>query len=260
MESTGHVHREVPVPSLGGLPEPPMVVVRSAAEGEPVIYGALLTGLPRTPVDGPYRGSGPVVVLGDSLKAVTMIRGLESFVGTGFAGAVLFGRTTLLAGSSAGLWIGDTEHRSVTLWEEGPDPLRVVRWTSGESLALPEEAHDEFWTRVEPRLSPEERAMLDQLRSVALFADDVPAFGSLVAGPGDELWIGEFRSPEYQMFELPPPSQEWLVLKLDERTAGRIVTPEGFTVMQVGEGFVVGVHRDGLGIETVRKYRMWPVS
>jgi hypothetical protein len=256
VDSSGELVREMPVPPLSDAPESPILVLAGEGESSPVIYAAQFTGIPRVPTDGAYRGSGPVVILGEEMAPVTSIRGHESFAGAGFAGAVLFGRTTLLAGSPSGLWIGDTEHPSVSLWSDGSGPLRVVRWRSAESRELTEEGREQFWDRAEPRMRPEERPMLDQLRSVALFAEQAPAFGSLLATPSDQLWIGEFVSPEYQMFELPPPAQEWLVVDLEEGVAGRVVTPEGLTVMQVGDGFVIGVHRDGLGAETVRRYQL----
>jgi hypothetical protein len=46
------------------------------------------------------------------------------------------------------------------------------------------------------------------------------------------------------------------VIDFAAREAGRVTTPAGLRVVQIGEDFVLGIYRDVLGVETVRKYTM----
>ena len=54
------------------------------------------------------------------------------------------------------------------------------------------------------------------------------------------------------------PAQSWLIVDLVGLRAARLVAPEGLRITQVGDGWIVGVHRDPLGVETVRRYEVGP--
>ncbi len=58
------------------------------------------------------------------------------------------------------------------------------------------------------------------------------------------------------MLEEPLPALEWLVIDGTAGQAGSVVTPAGLRVLRVGRDFVVGVHKDALGVETVRLHRI----
>jgi hypothetical protein len=254
LDRDGRLTGEVILPTLA--PDPPTVIVAGEGTDAPRPHAAFITGLPRTPVTGPWRGVGPVVPLDSEADTIALIRGHESFVAEGAAGAVLFARTTLVAGGPDGLWIGDTERRSVELLDGPGEVLRVVRWTSDEPLMMTEERQDRVWQALEERSSEPERSMIGQMRAILPAAEQAPAFGSLVAGPPDRLWIGESIPPEVVMLEEPWPAQEWIVVNFAEESAQRVTTPPGFRLLQAGEGFLLGVHRSELGVETVRLHRL----
>lgn len=218
------------------------------------LYLAAVTALPTTSTEGPQRGVGPVARLSESIDTLTSIRGKATFATQEIMAGVLFGPTTVVAGGRSGLWVGDTEERQVKLWQNSGQPQRIVRWTSDESRELSGERVNRFWENFEEALSADERGMLSEMRDVWVLADSVPAFGSLLAGPAGTLWVGSFLPPEIDMIGAPRPAQDWLVVDPEAGRAGTATTPEGLQVLQIGEDFIMGVHSDDLGVETVRRY------
>jgi len=253
LDGEGRLVRDVGVPALG--PDRPTVTLVGEGTAASTPYVALVRGFPRSPVTGPYRGTGPVVPLAAEADTITLIRGTETFVGDGGAGIVVFGRTTLLTGSSHGLWIGDTKTPMVELLTGSGQVTRIVRWTSEKSLAVTEERRARLWAELEERAPEPERSMIGQLRSILPFAERKPAFGALVSGPPDRIWVGATIPPEIVMLEEPWPAQEWIVVDFSEESAARVTTPPGFQLLQAGEDFVLGLHRNELGIESVRLHR-----
>ena len=47
---------------------------------------------------------------------------------------------------------------------------------------------------------------------------------------------------------------DWWVFEPDGRWLGTVRMPEGLDLSQVGEDFILGTHRDDLGVERVRLY------
>jgi hypothetical protein len=57
-----------------------------------------------------------------------------------------------------------------------------------------------------------------------------------------------------ELLDLPTPPQEWLVVDYRTGTSRRLMMPAGFTLWFATPDYVLGVHRDELGIETIRRY------
>ncbi len=95
--------------------------------------------------------------------------------------------------------------------------------------------------------SDAERAMHRQhLESMAV-PDTRPAYGRLLVDADGDLWAAE-----YSRYPFPP--AQWTVFDPDGRLLGTVDTPERFDLQQVGPDWVLGVWRDPLGVEYVRRY------
>jgi hypothetical protein len=79
----------------------------------------------------------------------------------------------------------------------------------------------------------------------------LPAFGAVVGDAGGRLWVEVFR-PDSE--EGPAP---WAVFDAEGRLLGGVSLPEGFTPHRVGEGWLLGVAVDDLGVERVQ---LWPLE
>ena len=247
----------VSLPTIAETQDPPLLEVLPG-QGQRVMYLAARAGLPRTPEQGAYRGSGPVVRVhaADQIDTLTMIAGNTTFAAQGVGGPVPFGATTLLAAGQDGLWIGDTAHEEVSLFRESPEPLKVVRWVPAESRDLTEARVDALWSALESDAPEQQRAMIGQLQQATPVPATVPAFGAIHTDARGGLWIGSPVPPEVQMLQMAPPPQEWLVIDFESERVARGMTPEGFRLLQVTGEKLVGIQVDALGVETVAIYRV----
>ena len=77
----------------------------------------------------------------------------------------------------------------------------------------------------------------------------VPALERLLADADGNLWAKRYLLPweSRHEWDVLAPGGEWL---------GTVVTPQDLTVIQIGPDFVLGTHRDTLGVERVRLHRL----
>jgi hypothetical protein len=241
-------------PSVDFPPGETIVALAGGSSGDPRLYLGWTPVFRSEPGEGRFRGIGAAVAFYDPTDTLAIIRGREVFIGGGAAGTVLFGGTTVLAGGVNGVWVGDTAEQAVGLWQGRGRPVRIVRWVTDHPRRVTEATKAEFWRLFEAALPPEDREAGGQMRAILPFSDTIPAFSAIAVGPGGDLWIGSYFPPELIDMDHPAPAQEWIVLDLEAGRVSRAVLPVGFALRQIGEGFVLGVQRDPLGVETVRKY------
>jgi hypothetical protein len=74
----------------------------------------------------------------------------------------------------------------------------------------------------------------------------MPVLAAAVPDPRGNLWVQEYRP----LAEDGP--ETWSIFDAEGRLLGRVDTPEGLTLRQIGEDFVVGTLTDELGIEHVQ--------
>lgn len=66
------------------------------------------------------------------------------------------------------------------------------------------------------------------------------------------MWAERYRSD----FAEDPVPQVWDIFDADGRLTAYLEAPNGFRITDIGARSVLGVHRDPLGVETVRLYRL----
>jgi hypothetical protein len=76
----------------------------------------------------------------------------------------------------------------------------------------------------------------------------LPAIWELMAGPGNELWIGELGQEEGGALE-------WSVFDDHGRLVGRVTTPPGLALLSVGEQHILAGTTDGsfVGVYELRR-------
>ena len=122
--------------------------------------------------------------------------------------------------------------KRILRWHATPGPITAEerrRWNEeqrvGESGRLVQ--LDDF-----PWL-PEHKAFLDRMK-----ADDM-----------GNLWVRALPPPD-------PSPERWTVLSAAGRWLGTVRMPDGFALSTVARGRVYGIHRDELGVRTVRVHRL----
>ncbi len=228
----------------------------SLADGRFILFH--LSTFPDEPAPRGRRGRAPVVLVdGERIDTLDMVPGRATFRGERGMGAVPFGATSEVELADDGLWIGDTDARAVEKWGLDGELRRIVRWRFERSRELTPARIDSF---VEAAVSTAPEAARPRAREMARsfpFPDREPAFGSLLVDEADRLWIGEFVDPEVEMLQSEPwPARQWLVVDDRGRPLGMATTPAGLEATRIGRDWVLGVHRDSLGVETVRLHDM----
>jgi hypothetical protein len=108
-------------------------------------------------------------------------------------------------------------------------------------------------------------AQVEQIMAGIGFAPYYPAFGQILAGPGETLWVQRIRSARDmaaaagEMVEFDPQdvgSPEWEILDAEGRYLGVVTLPEGFSPLRVMGNDLYGVWRDELDVQYVMRVRV----
>ena len=122
--------------------------------------------------------------------------------------------------------------------------VRILRWHATPDPITTEER--QRWNE-EQRVGESGRRL--QLDDFPWLPDHKAFFDRLLADDEGNIWV---RTP-------PPPDpspERWTVLSTEGRWLGEVRMPGGFRLSQVTRGRVHGIHRDELGVATVRVHRL----
>jgi hypothetical protein len=128
--------------------------------------------------------------------------------------------------------------------------LREIFRTGQPSQPLSQAAFDravddEVGTAGDPSVATELRRRFVNMQRPEV----MPLFQNLQVDTEGYIWLEVFRSDNAQ-------DPEWVVIDPSGRVMGRVSTPRGLTVMQIGRTFVLGLRRDQNDIEHVVRYRL----
>jgi hypothetical protein len=129
-------------------------------------------------------------------------------------------------------------------------PTTIARVDSLPRAVTPEDVERTFEHELdvarEAGNGPREQALL-RARPSMTFPETLPAFTELLADDQNRIWARRYALPG-------PDIVEWWIFD-DERWVGRIRMDPAFQAMDVRGNRVLGVWRDGLGIEHIRIHR-----
>jgi len=129
----------------------------------------------------------------------------------------------------------DGELAIILRWDREPTPVR----RSHIDALIQREVSDSG----DPEREPEIRRKYAEI----YIPETLPAFSSLKVAPSGDVWVQRYRTPGntarvHDVFDLDGP---WIAT---------VSLPSGNRLLQVGGDFVLTLHEDELGVETVRKY------
>jgi hypothetical protein len=88
----------------------------------------------------------------------------------------------------------------------------------------------------------------------------------MIADPSGNLWVmryPEFMEPTASVQlvcpyspAIPQEGSDWLVLDPEGKPLAEVHTPSRFFVLEIGNDYLLGVHRDSLDVETVALYSL----
>ena len=161
-----------------------------------------------------------------------------------------FGSRAQLAVGGGLVWYGHSGDFALFAYDRMGSARRIVR-LDRTPKPVTEEEIAESKAKVEEglrgRSGPAVRRILD-----TEFASEHPLHGRILADEGGGLWVERYRS---DLIEDGGP-REWDVFDAEGRLAGHLTTPENLRISDIGREFVLAIHSDSLGVNTVRMYRL----
>lgn len=159
-----------------------------------------------------------------------------------------FGLRRARAVSGNRLWVGDSRTGTIKLFASDGKPagtLTVPIASRGFRADVLDRAKAVQLAAATSRID----TVLVNGRYAAPRPRQVPRFTELVPGPRGEMWVRLFE-------EDPAEPTQFVVLNEAGRAVGRVALPRGFTAQDIGDEYVLGVHRDEDGVEHVVEYAL----
>ena len=181
---------------------------------------------------------------GQSLFAFNPFRAPRAIVVAGFP----FGPNTWYVAAGTRVWIGDAAHPRLLAFDaKGTVQARIAL---GGGPRPPDRGiltrmRDEQLATTDSQMRPMRRALYDEAARMR----DTPYFTRLVPGVSGEVWVEE-HCPD------KPGPCGYTAVSAEGIPVAEVATPAGVRLHDVGWDYVVGVHADPDGVESVRVYRL----
>ena len=187
---------------------------------------------------------------GSLLDTVRLVMGREYYLGEeggrGVMSAPLFARETSVALAGNEMSVGDQATFEIGRYALDGQLRAVVRVLDVD-LRITHSDIQALVSRELDGLSSAERAMRERHLASMAVPDTKPAYGRLLLDPVENLWAAEYARH-------PSPPAQWTVFDRGGRLLGTVTMPDRFDLRQVGRDRVLGVWRDPLEVEYVRRY------
>ena len=164
--------------------------------------------------------------------------------------AVAFGGRAEFAAGGELAWYGHSSRLELVGHDRSGSVRRIVR-ADRIPVAVTQAEIDESRAAAEESLRGMSGPAVERIRATE-FASDHPVHGGILSDQAGNLWVERYRSTPIE----DSVGREWDVFDAEGRLIGFLTTPGGFRITHVDAQFVLGVHADSLGVETVRMYRL----
>jgi len=190
----------------------------------------------------------------DTIAIIPGETGIDKITGVD---PLFFGPSYAMVKGDSGVWLGDSALPQLTFWGRTGEMRRMVRWRSSQDRTLTRRRINALRDWVTTGRTADAKARIRRNFRDYDFPAEIPAWGTLIEGADGALWIGEDPGPEAGLVLRGPfPAQRWWGIDPNGRPIGRLDTPPGLQVTGFGEDFLIGIHKDSLRVETVRRHRI----
>lgn len=154
----------------------------------------------------------------------------------------------LYAWSPTRVYAGSGNEAEIRAFAPTGNTLRVIRWKAGRQPVTAELRADFKRGVLEHLPFPPRKEYWARWVNAVPFPDRLPVYGVLKVATDGDLWV-----QRYQPSWLHEPTR-WLVFDPDGHWVGNATTPPDLRITDIGRDYLLGVHRDTLGIEQVQLY------
>lgn len=242
--STGTFARSLPIPRLSGASAPNVI---GWLDDGPLLISALT----RSPSRDTRKQSTYFLYAVDRDGEVAGTLGEFAGEQLGRNGyAVAFGGRAQFAAGGNLAWYGHSSRFELVGHDRSGSVRRMVR-VDRVPRAVTQAEIDETRAATEESLRGMSGPAVHRIRATE-FASTHPVHGKVLTDEAGNLWVERYRS---HLMENSV-ARGWDIFDAEGRLVGHLTTPAGFRVADIGARFVLGVHADSLGVETVRMFRL----
>jgi hypothetical protein len=193
--------------------------------------------------------TGDAKWLGDYASGAVFVHNPTGDIKQAAVGAIAFSPWFFAVASGPYVWLGESDGDSLVRFDSRDGKrstlhLPLPRTVPSPSLVAAARARELSSVR-----DPRSRAFTEAKYSSTYVPRTLPYFESLVPGPEEELWVQRYAG-------VPTDSTRYLVIGSDLRPRAWVSVPRGVRVSEVGLDYLLGVHEDDDGVESVRLYRL----
>lgn len=194
-------------------------------------------------------GTGEVSWIGEFPSAAFFVFSPTGNIQQASLGPIAFSPWFYSVASGQHVWLGESGADSLVRMEFGRGTratlrLPLPRRTPPAALIASGRAREMLAATNE-----RSRMRADAKWSATYLPPTLPFFEALVPGPGGEIWIQDYVGVRTD-------SARYLVVGPDMVARAWVRVPRGVRLHDVGLDYVLGVHEDGDGVESMRLYRL----
>jgi hypothetical protein len=151
--------------------------------------------------------------------------------------------------SGPAIWCGDTSADTLAEIDAASGSRQTIRLPDAPARLTRDIVNAARAREIRAARDEASRALTNEKYGGSYLPSHLPAFETLVAGTGGEVWVQRWAAAR----EVPA---QYVVLAVNGTPIARVTTAPGFRVTDIGPDYVVGIHKDADGVETVRAYRL----
>ncbi len=236
-------------PTSPGSPTPP-AALHCDREGHFVVLGRSPSiGIDRTPYFRPDVALAIATTTGDLTASLGFVPGTEQYRRPNSVGPRALGKRTSVAIGGGRVYVGTADTYAVAAFDlQGRHVMTVRLDTEPEPITDEDLSAFRTWELAQAHRASQRASWARQLDEM-VFPEYFPAYASLLVDAVGCLWV-----EDYEM--LPATPRTWTVFSPNGALLARVRLPAGFGITDVGSDWVLGVGRDGLGVEYVELYSL----
>lgn len=168
---------------------------------------------------------------------------------------VPFGREAFTAAGEDRVYVGNGDAAAVEAFDFSGRHLLSIRFPEDRHAVTPELVDRWIEVRLESSVPDDQPDALQRAREAYAappVPSTMPAHGELLVDEAQRLWVRRY---------VPPwdPTHQWMVFGSDGRWLGDVNLPLDLQVLEIGDGYLLGVARDELSVESLRLHR-WTLA
>lgn len=157
-----------------------------------------------------------------------------------------FGRMPVAAVSPDRFYFGSQDSWEIEAYEPSGKLVRLIR-RKWNPVAVTEEQRRQYIDEAVADMPEQNQARVRAMLADVPAARAFPPYGEIAADALGDLWVADYAPPGDQ-------HPTWTIFDADGKLSGRVSTPPGVRILEIGEDYLLGVYRDDLGVEYLHQY------